>query len=70
MGGLDAVVRSRRGGSEMLDAFLLMMQRCPTAAVGRVLVSQRCPGAAEIFITLLNPVIRGDAVPSMGRHSN
>ena len=33
-------------------------------------VTQRRPGAAEIFLTLLNPVIRVDAVPSMGRHSN
>ena len=48
----------------------LLMQRHPSAAVGHVLVTQRRPGAAEEFVTLLNPVIRVDAVPSMGRHSN
>ena len=47
-----------------------MMQRCPTAAVGRVLVSQRHPGSAELFITLLNPLLWVEAVPSMGRQSN
>lgn len=58
MGGRSIVCCFRRGGSKMSGRDFLMMQRCPSAAVGRLFLTQRRPGAAEEFVTLLNPLIR------------